>query len=114
MKYLLLNYGPENTLLNLPREEAGQMHAAYLAYVEAMKKAGVLLANHGLRPTAQATTVRAPGGKQSVVNGPFAETREQLGGFFLIEVPDLDAALSWAARSPATQYGAVEVRPVWT
>ncbi len=75
---------------------------------------GVLVANHGLKPTSQATTVRAPGGKQSVVNGPFAETKEQLGGYFLIEVLDLDAAVSWAARNPAVQHGgAIEVRPVW-
>jgi hypothetical protein len=84
-----------------------------MAYTEAMKKAGVLLGNSGLRPTSEATTVRAPGGKQSVLNGPFAETKEQLGGYFLIEVPDLDAALSCAARCPAVEYGAIEVRPVW-
>ena len=113
MKYLLLNYVDEAAIRSLPREEAGRMHAAYMAYTEAMKKAGVLLDNHGLRSTAEATTVRAPGGKQSVVNGPFAETKEQLGGYFLIDVPDLDAALSWAARCPAVQHGAIEVRPVW-
>jgi len=114
MKYLLLNYMNETAMLNLPKEEAGRVHGAYMAYVEAMKKAGVLIGNNGLRPTSEATTVRAPGGKQTVVNGPFAETKEQLGGYFLVEVPDLDAALSWAARCPAVQYGAVEVRPVWT
>ena len=114
MRYLLLTYGNEAALLNLAKEAAIEMHGAYMAYTEAMKKAGVLLGNSGLRPTTEATTVRAPGGKQSVVNGPFAETKEQLGGYFLIEVPDLDAALSWAARCPAVQYGAVEVRPVWT
>jgi hypothetical protein len=74
MKYLLLNYMNETAMLNLPKEEAGRMHAAYMAYTEAMKKVGVLLANHGLQPTSQATTARAPGAKQSVVNGPFAET----------------------------------------
>lgn len=73
----------------------------------------MLLGNNGMRPTSEATTVRAPGGKQSVVNGPFAETKEQLGGYFLIEVPDLDAALSWTTRCPGAQHGAVEVRPVW-
>jgi hypothetical protein len=113
MQYLLLQYVNYPAMLDLPKEEAGRMYAAYTAYVEAMKKAGVLVANHGLRPAAEATTVRAPGGKQSVVNGPYAETKEQLGGYFLIEVPDLDAAVSWAARCPAVQHGAVEVRPVW-
>lgn len=113
MKYLLLQYANETALMNLPRNEAGQVHAAYMAYVEAMKTAGVLLGNSGLRPTSEAATVRAPGGKQSVVNGPFAETKEQLGGYFLIDVPDLDAALAWAARCPAAEHGAIEVRPVW-
>ncbi len=113
MKYLLLQYIDETAMLNLPREEAGRVHAAYMAYTEAMKKAGVLVANHGLRPTAEATTVRAPGGKRSVVDGPFAETKEQLGGYFLVDVPDLDAALSWAGRCPGAQHGAIEVRPVW-
>ena len=112
MQYLLLTYGNEAALRNMPKEAAIEMHGAYMAYTEAMKKAGVLLGNSGLRPTTEATTVRAPGGKQSVVNGPFAETKEQLGGYFFIEVSDLDAALSWAARCPATQHGAVEVRPV--
>lgn len=113
MKYLLLQYANESAMTSLPKEEAGRMHAAYMAYIDAMKQAEVLLGNHGLRPTADATTVRAPDGKPSVVNGPYAETREQLGGYFLIEVPDLDAALAWAARCPAVQHGAIEVRPVW-
>ncbi len=113
MQYLLLIYGKETELTQLPKEKATEMYGAYMAFKEAMTKAGVLLGNSGLRPTSQATTVRAPDGKKSVVNGPFAETKEQLGGYFLIEVPDLDAALSWASRCPAAQYGAVEVRPVW-
>ncbi|MGH8644435.1 MAG: YciI family protein [Gammaproteobacteria bacterium] len=73
----------------------------------------MLLANHGLRSSSEARTVRAPGGKQSIVDGPYAETKEQLGGYFLVEVPDLNAALSWAARCPGAQHGAIEVRPVW-
>ena len=114
MQYLLLQYIDYPAIQNLPKEEAGRMYGAYQAYVEAMKKAGVLLANHGLRPASEATTVRAPGGKQSVVDGPYAETKEQLGGYFLIDVADLDAALSWAARCPGALHGAVEVRPIWT
>ncbi|KAF0813509.1 hypothetical protein IGB42_01860 [Andreprevotia sp. IGB-42] len=113
MKYLLLQYTNEAAMLSLPREEAGQMYGAYMAYVEAMTAADVLRGNHGLRPTAEAVTLRAPGGVQSVVNGPFAETKEQLGGYFLIEVADLDAALAWAARCPGAAHGAIEVRPVW-
>ncbi|HUD25729.1 MAG TPA: YciI family protein [Burkholderiaceae bacterium] len=100
-------------MLNAPKEASGQMHAAYMAYTEAMQKAGVLVGSNRLRPTSEATTVRAPGGKQSVLNGPFAETKEQLAGYYLIEAPHLDAALSWAARCPGSQHGAIEVRPVW-
>jgi hypothetical protein len=113
MQYLLLMYQNEKAMLSLPREEAGKMHGAYMAYVEALKKAGVLIANHGLRPTSDARTVRAPGGEEKVLNGPFAETKEQLGGYFLIDVPDLDAAVSWAKRNPAAAHGSVEIRPVW-
>jgi hypothetical protein len=113
MQYLLLVYGNENAIRDLTPEATGQVLASYQAYLEAMKKAGVLLGSNRLRPTTEATTVRASGGKQTVQNGPFAETKEQLGGYFMIEAPDLDAALSWAARCPGTQYGAIEVRPVW-
>ena len=66
-----------------------------------------------MRPTAAATTVRVANGKTNVLNGPYAETKEQLGGFYMIDVPDLDAALSWAARCPGAEYGTIEVRPVW-
>jgi hypothetical protein len=90
------------------------MQAAYMDYTEAMRKAGVLVGSNRLRPTSEATTVRAPGGRKSVLDGPFAETKEQLGGYYLIEVPDLDAALSWAVRCPGAQHGAIEVRPIWT
>jgi len=66
-----------------------------------------------LRPSTDATSVRVRAGKTEVLNGPYAETREQLGGFYLIDVPDLDAALSWAARCPTSSYGTIEVRPIW-
>jgi hypothetical protein len=113
MQYLLLVYGNENAIRDLTPEATGQVLSAYQAYLETMKKAGVLVGSNRLRPTAEATTVRVSGGKQTVQNGPFAETKEQLGGYFMIEAPDLDAALSWAARCPGAQYGAIEVRPVW-
>ena len=113
MQYLLLIYGNEAALLNAPKEAASERHAAYIAYSEAMKKAGVMVGANRLQPTSAATTVRSPNGKKSVLNGPFAETREQLGGYYLIETPDLDAALSWAARCPGAAHGSIEVRPVW-
>ncbi|HRC86596.1 MAG TPA: YciI family protein [Thermoanaerobaculia bacterium] len=113
MKFLLLNYVDYAERSKVSQEENGRLYAAYQAYLEALTKAGVLLSNHGLRPTSEAVTVRMRGGQQTVVNGPFAETKEQLGGYFLIEVDDIDAALAWAARCPGAEYGAMEVRPVW-
>ena len=113
MQYLLLIYNNETAMLNRPPEAASQGTAAYVAYTEAMQKAGVLRGGNRLRPTSEATTVRAPNGKKSVLNGPFAETKEQLGGYYLIDAPDLDAALAWAARCPGAQHGSIEVRPVW-
>jgi hypothetical protein len=79
----------------------------------ALKNAGVLRASNRLRPASSATIVKVKSGKTDVLNGPYVETREELGGYFLIDVKDLDAALSWAARCPAASHGAVEVRPVW-
>lgn len=113
MRYLLLNYLDYDVMMNLPREEGGRIHAAYTAYTEAMKKAGAYVSNSGLAPATNATTVRAPGGEATVLNGPFAETKEQLAGFYLIDVADLDAALTWARRHPGAAHGAIEVRPVW-
>jgi len=114
MKYALLIYGNEAAMLSASPEQSGQMMAAYGAYTEAMKKAGVLLGGERLRPTSTATSVRTAKGKNEVLNGPYAETREQLGGFYLIEAADIDAALSWAARCPGAAYGTIEVRPIWT
>ena len=110
MKYLLLMYQDEKRMRSLPKDEAREVHGAYMAYLGALKEAGVLLANHGLKATTEAKTVR----KASVLNGPFAETKEQLAGYFLLEVPDMEAALSWAKRNPSAAHGSVEVRPVWT
>ena len=96
-----------------PQEATSQMHAAYMAYTEAMKNAGVLQGSNRLRPTDSATTVRIADGKTQVLDGPYAETKEQLAGYYLIDVADLDAALSWAARCPGASHGAIEVRPIW-
>ena len=84
------------------------------AYSEALTKAGALVAGDRLQHTHTATTVRVEGGKTQVLNGPYAETREQLGGYYIVEAADLDAALSWAARCPGASHGAVEVRPIWS
>jgi hypothetical protein len=114
MKYMLLIYGNEGEWQALPKSETDQRMAAYRAYTDAMITAGAMTAGDRLRHSDAATTVRVTNGKTNVLNGPYAETREQLGGYYLIDVPDLDAALSWAARCPGASHGAVEVRPIWT
>jgi hypothetical protein len=113
MKYMLLIYGNEAGMQAASKETVGQMMAAYGAYTEAMKTAGVHVNSSRLRPTASGTTVRVANGKTEVLDGPYAETKEQLGGYYMIDVPDLDAALSWAARCPGASHGTVEVRPLW-
>lgn len=113
MQYLLMIYGNEAGMQSATKEQTSQMMAAYGAYTEAMKKAGAYIGGNRLQPSSTATTLRAPAGKSSVLDGPYAETKEQLGGYYLIEAADLDAALSWAARCPGAAYGAIEVRPIW-
>ena len=88
--------------------------AAYMAYTEALTKAGVLRGTNRLQQSSAATTVRVTDGKSQVLDGPYADSKEQLGGYYIIDVPDLDAAISWAARCPAVGHGVVEVRPLWT
>ena len=114
MKYLLLIYANESGIQSASQEQAGQMLAAYGAYTEATKKAGVHVDSTRLRPAAAGTTVRVRNGKTEVLDGPYAETKEQLGGYYMIDVADLDAALSWAARCPGASHGTMEVRPIWT
>ncbi len=114
MQYLLLIYGSEAGMQAASKGDVEKMVAAYGAYTEAIKKAGVLAGSNRLRPTTSASTVRVTDGKSKVLDGPYAETKEQLAGYYLIDVPDLDAALSWAARCPGASFGAIEVRPVWT
>jgi hypothetical protein len=112
MQYLLMAYVQEAGWPKLSKAEQEQGLAAYTAYTEALTAAGVLKGRNQLQPSSTATTVRNGNGKPQVLDGPFADSKEQLGGYFLIDVPDLDAALSWAARCPAVGHGAVEVRPI--
>jgi hypothetical protein len=113
MQYILMDYVNEAGWPALTGAEQEHWLGAYRAYMEAMTKAGVLKSSSGLQPTASATTVRTTDGKLQVLDGPYAESKEQLGGFHIIEVPDVDAAISWAARSPTALHGVVEVRPLW-
>ena len=113
MKYMLLVYSDEAGMKAASKAQMEQTLAAYGAYVEALKKAGIDAGMDRLQGASAATTVRIADGKTQVLDGPYAETKEQLGGYFIIDVADLDAALSWAARCPGASHGAVEVRPIW-
>ena len=113
MKYMLLIYSNEAAGQAASKAQTDQMIAAYGAYTEAVTKAGILAGSNRLQRTTAASTVRVANGKTQVLDGPYAETKEQLAGYYMIDVPDLDAALSWAARCPGASHGAVEVRPIW-
>ena len=112
MRYLLTIYGDESGWNDVTPEQSGQIMAAYGAFGEEAQKAGVLLGGEGLQPTSTATTVRVRDGEALTTDGPFAETREQLGGYYLLDCTDLDDAISWAAKIPGARSGSVEVRPV--
>lgn len=114
MDYLLLLYSNEDGWRNMTPEQQQQGYASYMAYTEALKKAGAYKASQRLQPVAASTTVRVTDGKSQVLDGPYVETKEQLGGFYLIEAPDLDSALAWAARCPGASHGTIEVRPIWS
>ncbi|HEX6833585.1 MAG TPA: YciI family protein [Rudaea sp.] len=113
MQYLLLLYANEKGWDALTPAQQQQGMAAYQAYTEALQKAGAYVGGNRLQPVSTATTVRIADGKSHVLDGPYAETKEQLGGYYLIEAPDLDAAIAWANRNPGASHGTIEVRPVW-
>jgi hypothetical protein len=112
MKYLLTIYGDESGWADATPEDIGQMMAAYEAFGREATEAGVMLGGEGLSPSATATTVRVRAGETVTSDGPFADTREQLGGYYLLDCRDLDEAIGWAAKIPGAQHGAIEVRPV--
>ncbi len=112
MKYMLLLYSADNAGPEMGSPEQAAEMQAWFAYTEALVSAGALVAGDPLQGTDTATTVRVREGQLSVTDGPFAETKEMLGGYYLIDVPDLDAALEWAAKVPLAPYGSVEVRPL--
>ncbi|MDF0673483.1 MAG: YciI family protein [Nitrospira sp.] len=112
MKYLCLVYVEEKVLNAFPNHERLAISDEAMAYCDTLQKAGRLLAASPLHPVETATTVRVRAGKTSTTDGPFAETKEQLGGFLMIDVPDLNDAIRVAAHFPAARFGAVEVRPL--
>jgi hypothetical protein len=113
VKYMLFIYGNEAAMQAVSKSDMEETLAAYGAYTEALRKAGVIVDGNRLQGSTAATTVRVNGGKTNVLDGPYAETKEQLAGYYMIDVPDLDAALSWAARCPGASRGTIEVRPIW-
>ncbi|MDR3574287.1 MAG: YciI family protein [Anaerolineaceae bacterium] len=113
MKYLLMLYADEVAGSKVSEKDIQYYMGQFDAWSAAMEKAGVHNTFQGLHPTSAATTVRAPKGIKVVTHGPFAETKEQLGGFYLIDAKNLDEAIDWAAKCPGAQWGSVEIRPVW-
>ena len=112
MKYLLLIYESEASFASLSEEERGRIFGEYMDYSKRIKKNGNYVGGEALEPVATATTVRVQNGKTITTDGPFAETREQLGGFFLVEAKDLDEAIALAAAIPGARTGSIEVRPI--
>ena len=113
MKYLCLIYSDESQWPKLSQEENATMMAEYRAFGESVQASGQYIAGHRLHPTNMATTVRIRNGKLSTTDGPFAETKEQLGGFYLVEAKDLNEAIQIGAKIPGAKHGSIEVRPVW-
>jgi hypothetical protein len=112
MKYLCLIYDEESNWGKMPKEQADAMMGEYRAFSEGIKKSGHYVGGDALQPTATATTVRVRNGKVSTTDGPFAETKEQLGGYYLINAKDLNDAIQVASRIPSAKMGSIEVRPI--
>jgi hypothetical protein len=114
MKFLCLIYQDEKQEPNVPKDVVEQAKKDYWAFAEDIKRSGNYVGSNGLQHTDQATTVRVRNGKVSTTDGPFAETKEQLGGYFLIEAKDRAEAIGIASRIPSAKWGSVEVRPLWS
>ena len=112
MKFMLLIHGDEQAMMANTKVDATGMSPEYAAYNDALIKAGAMLAGERLQPSTTAASVRVRNGKTEVLDGPYAETREQFGGYYIIEAIDFDAAMDWARQCPASYFGTVEVRPV--
>lgn len=113
MQYLLMIYTNEKEEAARGQAEIGKVVQEYAEYTKSIVQAGQFKGAERLRPVATASTVRVRDGKTLVTDGPFAETREQLGGFYLVETQNLDEALALAARIPSARHGSIEVRPIW-
>jgi hypothetical protein len=113
MNYLLLIYSKETELDGMSESERGAITHEYVEFTKSIVQAGKFKAGDRLRTVSTASTVRIKNGKTAITDGPFAETREQLGGYYLIDAKDLDEAIAIAARVPGARYGSIEVRPIW-
>lgn len=113
MRYQLLICTDENAELALSPDEETAMMAEYAVFVEEMGKQGILQGGERLRPTTDATTVRVRDGEVLTTDGPFAETKEQIGGYFIVDCKDLDEAVEVAGKIPGARHGSIEVRPIW-
>lgn len=112
MKYLCLIYDNENAWTTMPKEESDAIMGEYFSFTDGIRRSGQYLAGEALQPTQTATTVRVRNGKISTTDGPFAETKEQLGGYYLVEAKDLNEAIQVAAKIPSARFGSIEVRPI--
>ena len=112
MEYMLLIYNSEADSKKMSAAEQGQVYQEYMAFTQNLDKSGKNKGGNALDGTSTATTVRVRNGKAAVTDGPFAETKEQLGGYYLVEAKDLDEAISIAAKIPGAKYGSIEVRPI--
>jgi hypothetical protein len=112
MQYMILIYGDEKAWAKLSEEEMGKAYGEYMAYSKELAQAGVMVGGASLQSIATATSVRVSNGKTKTTDGPFAETKEQLGGYYIVDVPNLDEALKWGAKCPGAKHGTVEVRPL--
>src|SRR5215475_5772858 len=112
MKYALLIYAAEKDWAEKSKEEQGRIYAEYMNYSIELKKSGKMLSCAPLDPTSTATTIRVRNGKTIPTDGPFADTKEQLGGIYVVDVNDLNEAMAWAARIPDARVGSIEIRPL--
>jgi hypothetical protein len=112
MRYVMLIYEREAEWLSMSEEEQGKVFGEYMAFTDSIRKSGNYAGGEALQPTATATTVRVRDGRAKSMDGPFAETKEQLGGLYIIDAKDLDEAMAIAGRIPGAKYGSIEVRPV--
>ncbi len=112
MRYMLLIYEAQEILSSYTPEKMGEVMAAYNGYAEELQASGKFLGGEALLPTTSATTIRVRDGKTVTTDGPFAETKEQLGGYYAVEADNLDEAMEWAAKIPGALIGSIEVRPI--